>query len=174
MAGDADLCTMEARTTRPTLATMPAHARVWVYKSAIPFSATQRAVIEERGAAFAGSWATHGTSLFAAVEMLNDHFVVLTVDERRMMASGCSIDSSVKFIQKLENELGLQLTDRMVVLYEKDGAISTCRVSEVEEMLKKGEVTGDTIVFDDLVSTKADLDTRFRTPLRNTWMARYL
>lgn len=165
---------MEAQTTKPTLATMPAHTRVWVYKSALPFSAAQRTVIQERGAAFANEWATHGTSLYAAVEMLHDHFLVLAVDERQMMASGCSISSSVQFIQKLEHELGLQLLDRMVVLYEKDGAVRSCRVPEVEDLLKSGEITGDSIVFDDLVSTKADLDARFRTPLRNTWMARYL
>ncbi len=91
-----------------------------------------------------------------------------------MVICGGSVDGSVQFIKRLEDDMGLSLTDRMVVLYEKDGAIRSCRVPEVEDLLKTGEITADTIVFDDLVATKADLDARFRTPLRNTWMARYL
>ena len=62
----------------------------------------------------------------------------------------------------------------MVVLYDKDGVIATCRVTEVEDLIKSGELTAETIVFDDLVGTKADLDHRFRARLGDTWMARYL
>lgn len=165
---------MATMTSFPTLNDLPAHARVWVYKSAQPFHAAQQALIKERGAAFVRSWATHGTALLAAVEVLHGHFVVLAVDEQQVAASGCSIDTSVHFVQDLEKALGLSLTDRMVVLYEKDNAIKACRATDVERLLREGELAAGTIVFDDLVATKADLDGRFRAPLRNTWMARYL
>lgn len=158
-------------TTR--LSELPAQARVWVYKSAVAFSAAQQALIRERGAEFTRTWAAHGAPLAAALEVLNGHFVVLGVDQRQALASGCSIDASVQFIQQLERDLGLLLTDRMVVLYEQDGAVRSCRVPEVEVLIKQGELGPETIIFDDLVTTKADLDTRFRTPLARTWMARY-
>jgi hypothetical protein len=44
----------------------------------------------------------------------------------------------------------------------------------VESLLKGGELGPETIVFDDLVATKGDLGQRFRTPLKSTWMARWL
>jgi len=156
------------------LQALPDHARVWIYKSAVPFNAAQRALLMERGSAFVRSWAAHGTSLMAAVDVLHDRFMVLAVDEHQVAASGCSIDSSVRFVQDIERGSGLSLTDRMVVIYERDGAIKSCRVPEVEHLLKSGELTADTLVFDDLVSTKGDLDARFRVPLGQTWMARYL
>lgn len=174
LAGDADLCTMEAQTTKPTLATMPAHSRVWMYKSAVAFTPAQTAAISKQGQAFADSWVSHGDEVRTAFGVLNDHFVVIVADLEDMVICGGSVDGSVQFIKRLEADMGLSLTDRMVVLYEKDAAIHTCRVPEVEDLLKTGEITADTIVFDDLVSTKADLDARFRTPLRNTWMARYI
>lgn len=157
-----------------TIATMPAHARVWVYKSALAFTPAQRRAIIERGHVFAGSWAAHGTALDACVDVLLDHFVVVAVDEQQAMASGCSIDKSVRFVQELEKDMDINLTDRMVVLYEKEGGVRTCRVPEVEGLLKSGELTADTVVFDDLVSTRADLDARFRSLLRETWLARWL
>lgn len=90
------------------------------------------------------------------------------------MASGCSIDKSVHFIQDLESDLGISLTDRMVVLYETDGGVRTCRVQEIPDLLQRGVLDAGTTVFDDLVSTKADLDQRFRVRLQDTWMSRYL
>lgn len=154
--------------------TMPAHARVWVYKSAKAFTPEQKAAILSRGAAFASSWAAHGAALDACVDVLHDHLVVIAVDEQQAMASGCSIDKSVHLVQALERELGILLTDRMVVLYVSGGAIVTCRVPEVEGLLKSGELKADTIVFDDLVPTVAELKQRLRVPLGATWMVRYL
>ena len=174
MAGDADLCTMETTSLSPSLSMLPAEARVWVYKSAVAFTPDQAKAIKEQGAVFTGSWVSHGDAVFAASAVLHDHFVVIAADLREMKICGGAIDGSVQFIKKLENDLGLQLTDRMVVLYEKDGAVQTCRVPEVEALVRSGVLHADTIVFDDLVTTKADMDARFRTPLRNSWMSRYL
>jgi hypothetical protein len=108
------------------------------------------------------------------VDVLHDHFVVIAVDEQQAMASGCSIDKSVRFVQELEQQLGLHLTDRMVVVHEREGAVHTLRADDVPAALKEGGLTADSTVFDDLVATKADLDARFRVPLRATWMARWL
>lgn len=153
---------------------MPSHARVWVYKSARPFTPEQRRAILERGAAFTAGWAAHGAALDACVDVLHGHFVVIAVDEQQAMASGCSIDKSVRLVQQFEHELGLNLTDRMVVLYEVDDSIGTCRVQEVERLIRAGELSASTIVFDDLVANVGDLRNRFRAPLSSTWMARYL
>lgn len=162
------------------MATMPVgldsmlpHARTWVYKSAVPFTAAQLELISARGAEFSASWAAHGAQLAAAVDVLLDHFVVLAVDEQQVAASGCSIDTSVRFIQRLEQDLGFSLTDRMVVLYEQDGAIRSCRATGIEDLLKNGTITSDTLVYNDLVANVGDLKAHFKLPLRDTWLARY-
>lgn len=165
---------MMSATSSRTIETMPAHARVWVYKCAQALTTEQRKAIMDRGRAFTASWAAHGAVLDACVDVLRDHFVVVGVDEQQAMASGCSIDKSVRFVQELEKDMAINLTDRMVVLYEKDGGVHACRVPEVEGLLKRGVLTADTIVFDDLVNTKSDMDARFRSPLGETWMARWL
>ena len=165
---------MATLSTAPSvLYRMPAHARVWVYKSALPFTTGQLEMLAMRGAEFAVSWAAHGAQLAAAVDVLHDHFVVIAVDERQAAASGCSIDASVQFIKQLEQELGHSLTDRMLVLYQKDGQVRACRALEVEAMLKNGTLSPDTTVFNDLVATVGDLRTSFQVPLKETWLARY-
>ena len=165
---------MNTTTAPRSLDTMVPHARVWVYKSAEPFTTAERAAIIERGQAFTTSWAAHGAALDACVEVLHDRFVVIAVDEEQARASGCSIDKSVHFVQALEQDLGLRLTDRMVVVYEKDGALHSCRVPEVSALLQRGALAADDRVFDDLVANVGDLRDRFRVPLRESWLSRFL
>lgn len=157
-----------------TLATLPADARVWIYKSANPITAEQAETLNREGATFTTKWKSHGVPIHGVVEVLNDHFVVVAAGSLEAHLCGGAIDASTRFIRRMEEGLGLKLTDRMVVLYEKDGAIASCHASELESLVKSGALNGDTIVYNDLVERKGDLDARFRTPLRETWMARYL
>ena len=157
-----------------TIDSMPAHACVWVYKAARHLSHAEQKLVHEHGAAFTSTWAAHGSQLDACVEVLHDRFVVVAVDEAQAEASGCSIDKSVGFIKQLEHDLNLMLTDRMVVVYEDGVEVTSCRLQELPELLKEGVITGDTIVFDDLVSTVGELYDRFRVPLRSSWMQRFL
>ncbi|HRF81842.1 MAG TPA: hypothetical protein PL070_17320 [Flavobacteriales bacterium] len=153
---------------------LPDHARLWVYKTARDLSHAEQNLVRDRGAAFTSTWAAHGTPLDAAVDVLHNRFVVVVVDEEQALASGCSIDKSVGFVKNLEHDLNLMLTDRMIVVYEGPNGITSCRLQDLPALLKEGAITGDTMVFDDLVPTLGDLRTRFRMPLRGTWLERYL
>lgn len=156
------------------LTDLPDHARVWVYKTARDLSHAEQNLVRDRGIAFTSTWAAHGAPLDATVEVLHDRFVVVAVDEEQAMASGCSIDKSVGFIKQLEYDLNLMLTDRMIVVYEVAGKITSCRLQELPQLLTDGTITAETMVYDDLVHTLGDLRTRFRMPLRSTWLERYL
>lgn len=164
----------EAPSRQRTIDTMPTHARLWIYKTARDLSAAEQKLIRERGHAFTATWAAHGAPLDACVDVLHNRFVAVAVDEEQANASGCSIDKSVGFIKQLEHDLNLMLTDRMVVVFEADGKLASCRLQELPELIKAGAITADTIVFDDLVSTVGELNERFRVPLRSSWMERFL
>jgi len=153
---------------------MPAHARIWVYKVQRDLSQAEQKLVREQGAAFTGTWAAHGAALDASVDVLHDRFVVVAVDEVQAMASGCSIDKSVGFIKQLEYDLNLMLTDRMIVVFERNNALASCRLQELPELVKEGVISADTVVYDDLVSTVGELNERFRVPLRSSWMQRFL
>jgi len=169
---------METTATEATsskrIADMPAHARLWVYKTPRDLGQAEQKLVRERGAAFTAGWAAHGAALDACVDVLHDRFVVIAVDEQQAAASGCSIDKSVGFIKDLEHDLNMMLTDRMFVVYEMEGHTRSVRLQELPVLIKEGSITPDTMVFDDLVSTVGELQERFRVPLRATWMERYL
>jgi hypothetical protein len=153
---------------------MPAHARLWVYKAPRPLGQAEQRLVRDRGAEFTQGWSAHGARLDACVEVLNDHFVVIAVDEQQALASGCSIDKSVGFIKALEHDLRLMLTDRMIAIYETEEGVHSCRLQDLSQLMKDGRITRDTQVYDDLVSTVGELRERFKVPLRASWMERFL
>ncbi|MBK6755535.1 MAG: hypothetical protein IPG69_18585 [Flavobacteriales bacterium] len=157
-----------------TLQDMPTHARVWIYKTARDLGQAEQKLIRESGAVFTGTWAAHGAPLDATVDVLEDRFVAVAVDEVQALASGCSIDKSVGFIKQLEMDLNLMLTDRMVVVFEREGEIHSTRLQDLPALIAEGEFTLDTIVFDDLVTTVGELRGRFRVRLADSWMNRFL
>src|SRR5690606_25110949 len=70
---------------------MPAHARLWVYKTPRDLGQAEQKLVLERGAAFTAEWAAHGAALDACVDVLHGRFMVIAVDEEQARASGCSI-----------------------------------------------------------------------------------
>jgi hypothetical protein len=99
---------------------LPDHSRVWLYLANRKLDSTELHYAEEQLQSFLKSWAAHGKNLFCDGRFLFDQYLVLVVNEKQESASGCSIDSSVRFVKSLGNELGVDFFNRMNVL-EFDG-----------------------------------------------------
>jgi hypothetical protein len=54
---------------------------------------------------FLEGWAAHGTSLESSYQLKYNRFIILAVNQDVQAATGCSIDSSVEFIQSLEQKI---------------------------------------------------------------------
>ncbi len=157
-----------------TIKQMPADARVWVYQSNSLLSDAEANEIAQKGIAFIESWTAHGATLKASFDILYKRFIVISVDEEQAQASGCSIDKSLAFVKGLEQAYKLQLLDRMQVAYRKNDQIEVCALSEFEKRAQKGEVTPSTIVFNNMVTSKAEFDNAWEIPLKESWQKRVL
>ncbi|PRY55133.1 hypothetical protein B0I27_10198 [Arcticibacter pallidicorallinus] len=147
-------------------------SRVWIYQSNRAFTASEAATIEKDLNAFAAQWEAHGAQLKAKGELRYNRFVILIVDEVQTMASGCSIDRSAGFIRDLEQEYGVNMFDRFNMAYKKNNEVYSCTREEFESLVQANEIDGDTIVFNNLVLTKGELDANWEIPLKDSWHAR--
>jgi len=150
---------------------LPDHSRVWVYQSDREFTADEENVIRQKVDQFIAGWASHGQALEAAIEIFHNLFIVVFVNEEQAQASGCSIDSSVHFIKELEQEQDYSLFNRLVVAYKEGEHINCCTLVEFEALLVEGSVTEDSVVFNNLVTTKADFDHKWEVPVKDSWHA---
>jgi hypothetical protein len=148
---------------------MPVDAKVWVYQSNTRLSEEEIRAITAKGQAFIENWAAHGAALKASFDILYNRFIIIAVDEKQAQASGCSIDKSVGFMKMLEQEFNLQLFDRMQVAYRTEQEIEVCSLAEFEKLAKLGKVTPSTVVFNNMITTKAAFDSTWEIPLQESW-----
>ena len=153
---------------------MPSHSRVWIYQSNRELTKEEIDTISETTKHFLESWTSHDLALKASFEIIYDRFLVLMIDEKVAGAGGCSIDKSFHFIQSLEKLLDISLLDRMLFAYKKGEKVNVLKRSDFEKLLSTGELTDETIVFNNLVQTKGELEYKWEVPLKNSWHAQLL
>ena len=148
---------------------MPPHSRVWIYQSSREFTSQEVSSIKSKAETFVAQWTSHDQLMKASIEMFHTLFVVICVDEKTAPASGCGIDKSMRFIQELEKEFGVSLTDRMNVVYRSSekGELQVCRLDE----LKNKRVTS---VFNNLVTTKGELEKNWEVPVEMSWHKQFI
>lgn len=157
------------------LSRLPDHTRVWIYQSNRELSSTEVEQIENSAKDFLTEWNAHGAKMSAQLVVLYNRFVVLAADETAVQASGCSIDSSVRFLKTLEQNLNIDLFDRLNLAFrDASGNIATKTVSEFQEAIDRGEITPATIVFNNLVNTLGDLRKSWEVPASGSWHVRML
>lgn len=144
----------------------------WVYQSNRFFTEDEAILIQNRLTDFAAGWKVHGEPLSAQAEIKSNLFIILSVDEQIAAASGCSIDSSVRFLKTLEEDFNIQLFDRMQVAYKSDGQLYIASRSEFEDLVRKGHVQDDTIVYDNTITSLSSLADKWEIPFGESWHKR--
>jgi hypothetical protein len=148
---------------------MPADARVWVYQCNRELTGKEAEEISQKAAAFTEGWTAHKQNLRAACTVLYNRFLILMIDEKVAMASGCTIDSSVHFVKSLEKEYGVSFFDRMIFAYKSGDKVEALTKNEFEKAISAGRINDATTVFNNLVQTKQAFDSEWETPLKNSW-----
>lgn len=153
---------------------LPNNSRVWIYQSNREFTNSEIASISGKSEEFINSWTRHGDNLKGSFTIKYNQFLVLAVDESFNNVSGCSIDSSVRFIQQLEKELQLDLMNKMNVSFKDNEAINLVKLSDFQKFAKERKITSETIVFNNMVNTKEDFENNWEIPAKDSWHKRFL
>lgn len=152
---------------------LPGHARVWIYQSDRKLTDAEVQHIEKAAEVFLKDWNTHGTKLSAGLVVIYNRFIVLAADEAVVAASGCSIDSSVRFLKTIAQELNIDLFDRLNIAYRNStGEVVTLKMAAFEAAIQSGEITKETVVFNNLINTWDDLKSKWEVPALSSWHAR--
>ncbi|MEO1627412.1 MAG: hypothetical protein AAFV25_19830 [Bacteroidota bacterium] len=147
-------------------------SRVWIYQSKRPFTDEELLEVNQHLDRFATQWVSHSLQLKAFGGVFHKHFIVLMVDESQASASGCSIDSSVRFIKELGHHFGLDLFDRMTFAYREGEQVKLVGRDDFAKLYEQQQINDETLVFDHLVKTKEEFDSQWVKPLKDSWHKR--
>ncbi len=146
--------------------------RIWIYQADRLLTENEQRKVIQLLDGFTSQWKVHGRPLAASGELRYGLFVILKVDESQASASGCSIDSSVRFITEMGRELNIDFFDRMRIAYRDESGLQVVPRADFEQALAEGIVTRDTIVFNNLISTNEELATSWEIPFERSWHPR--
>ena len=144
-------------------------SRVWVYQSNREFSASEVTEIQEKLNAFTTQWQAHGHQLKAKAEIIHNFFIVITVDETASNVTGCSIDASVRVLKEIETQYNLDLFNRFNMAYMVDNKVFSLNKEDFETLVSIKKITPDTIVFNNMVQTLEEFETKWQVPFAQSW-----
>ena len=147
---------------------LPDDSRIWIYQADRELTDKEEEKITSLAKEFVNGWTAHDQELRAGFEIRYHLFLILMIDGSHALASGCSIDKSIHFIQKLEKEFSISLLDRQIFALREESKIRLIKRKEFERIIEK-EISIDTIVFNNLIQIKKELETKWEIPVRESW-----
>ena len=153
---------------------LPDHARVWTYQSNQTFNENQISFLTKDLESFLAQWTAHNQELEASFEIPYNRFIVLAVNEKKIKASGCSIDASVRYIKKIENKMGVILLDKMNVILKNNNSLVYKSLESFKKMYKEKQINNETIVFNNLVKTVEEYKNIWEIELKNSWHKKFV
>lgn len=154
--------------------TLPETARIWIYQCNRSFSDSELEEISKKLTSFLEGWTAHGADLQSGFEIKYKRFIVIALDQNMNAATGCSIDASVKFIQELETTYNVDLMDKMNVSYKQGEYVAYKTLIDFKKMAKDKAVSKNTIVFNNLVNSKAEYLEFWEVPASESWHSRFV
>ncbi|TXH27542.1 MAG: hypothetical protein E6Q96_06315 [Cyclobacteriaceae bacterium] len=152
---------------------LPANSRVWIYTGSKSFTEKETETITGLLQQFCEQWAAHGHPLQASFRILDNQFVVLGVNEDYHNPSGCSIDSSVGVMRKIQELTGVDLLDRSRVPFIINQKIELIPLAHLRIQFQQGILQADTPTFNTQAASKAQLQ-NWKIPAESSWVAKYL
>lgn len=153
---------------------MPEHARIWVYQADRKLNKSELTFVEDVLQKFCEQWNTHGSLMPTSFDIRFEQVIVLAVDESQLGASGCSIDSSVRILRNIEQELDINLLDQGKVAYLSDGnKLEVSQALGIKSKVTEGILQADTIVLNPVVQRKSDLEKNWLISAKESWLNKF-
>jgi hypothetical protein len=153
---------------------MQPSSRLWIYQSNRKFTTQEEAIIASQLQLFTERWAAHGHPLKTSFSIREHQFILLAADESHESASGCSIDDSVRTIQELGNQVGVDLFNRNLVAFKSANDIVLIPLTELKQAYHQGTWNEAALTFNNLIQTCGQIETEWIVPAGKTWLKRYV
>lgn len=147
------------------------NSRVWVYQSNRAFTITEAVQIEELLESFCKEWNSHGSEVKSYANLFFGHFIILMADETKTKVGGCSTDSSLRFIKKIESDYNVKLLNRQMLAFIVKESIRLIPLSKVNVSIESEIINPDTLYFNNTILTKQELLNNWIIPVKDSWLA---
>ena len=153
---------------------LPPNAKVWIYQSDRNLSNIDIELIEREVKLFLNNWSSHNKEIESSFEIRYNRFIIIGLNENINSASGCSIDKSLNFIKDLQSLLKVNFLNRLDVAYKTGNDINSISLSEFQTMIREKKLSKDSIVYNNMISSKQSYINNWETTIENSWHKKFL
>ncbi|PKP13830.1 MAG: ABC transporter ATPase [Bacteroidetes bacterium HGW-Bacteroidetes-3] len=153
---------------------LSATSKIWIYQSNREFSEKEVAEIKINLENFIGNWKRHGDDLKASYQIKYNQFIAIAVDENYNEVSGCSIDASVNLMKQFEQKFAIDLTNKLNISFKDNHNINIVSLADFQNYAKQQKITSKTVVFNNMVTNKADFEQNWEVTADKSWHKRFL
>lgn len=149
-------------------------AKTWVYPASRKFYKNELEKIESKVNAFISNWKKEDSEFKASYQFLYDRFIIILAEDQEGKLTNQDLDQVVGFILQIQADYDLELLDRMNVCFKQGEFVQYKEIKEFKKLLKNKSVSNKTIVFDNLIQTKEELEYFWEVPITESWYNRFL
>lgn len=153
---------------------LPEDAQVWIYPSSRKFYPQEIEEITTALNEFTSAWKSDDENFTCSFQFLHHRFIILVADTVTNALSTQELDASVGFIIQLQAKYDVQLLDKMNVCFKQGEYVQYKELKDFKKLVKNKAVTAKTIVFDNLITTKEDLENYWELSIEDSWYNRFL
>lgn len=148
-------------------------ARTWVYLADRALNENEAMHFSQSLNRFMVDWEAHGKTLSAGWRMCGNRLLFIAVDESTAPATGCSIDSSVTFLQRATKDWGVPIDwfDRKSNIYKEGDAWKQAANAEFWALRKANHIKDDTKLVNVVFQEKGSCWGKVVIPFDSSWHA---
>ena len=147
---------------------LPSHSKVFIYQSDKELNNKELPQIKNLLTDFSTNWQTHGRPVCNSFKLFN-YFICFFVDESSYTTSGCSLDSMVGLIKSIGVQFNIDFFNRNNIAFIDNMQTKLLSINDFKDLIRP-----DMIVYNNLVKNKSEFESSWKSPVRETWLSRYL
>ncbi len=151
-----------------------AQSKVWIYQCNRLLSLSEALEAEEDINAFCKEWHSHGTKVEAWGNLFFGQFLILMADESSAGVSGCSTDSSVRFVKELGQNFSVDFFDRTNLAFVVKDKIELLPFSQLSYAVTNNFINETTLYFNNTILNKQQLESSWIIPVKDSWLNKKL
>ena len=153
--------------------TLSEEAKVWIYPSSRKFYPQEIEGLKEKLKTFSEEWKSEDEDFKVSFELKYNRFIIFSVAAKTLV-SNIARDKHVGFVLQLQQEYDVELLDKMNVCFKQGEYTQYKELKDFKKLIKNKAVTGKTVVFDNLIQTKYELENYWEVPMTDSWYNRFL
>ena len=149
-------------------------AKVWVYPCSRKFYPQELDELQQQLQDFCNTWITsEEKEITTSYKLVYNRFVIFSIEED-VETTNEVINKQVAFVIELQQKYKVELLDKMNVCFKQGEHVQYKELKEFKKLLKNKSVSAKTVVFDNLVQTKDELENFWEVPITESWYNRFL